>query len=75
MDTNVCIVDNFEDLEDPRIFTLNKTHQLLEIVTISILAVLSGAEGWADSGQASQAGLWAAAARSYGSLNEFSRTR
>jgi predicted transposase YbfD/YdcC len=48
MDTNICIVDYFEDLEDPRVFTLNKRHQLLDIVTISILAVLSGAEGWAD---------------------------
>ena len=48
MDTNVCIVDYFEDMEDPRVFTLNKRHQLLDIVTISILAVLSGAEGWAD---------------------------
>lgn len=48
METSVCIVDYFEDLEDPRVFTLNKRHQLVDIVTISILAVLSGAEGWAD---------------------------
>ena len=48
MDTNICIVDYFEDLEDPRIYTLNGRHQLLDIVTISILAVLCGAEGWAD---------------------------
>lgn len=48
METNVCIVDYFEELEDPRIFTLNKRHQLVDIVTISILAVLCGAEGWAD---------------------------
>ena len=55
MDTNVCIVDYFEDLEDPRIFTLNKRHPLLDIVTISTLSVLCGAEGWADIYNWSQA--------------------
>ena len=42
------ILDHFKDLEDPRIFTDNQRHQLLDIVVISMLSVLCGAEGWAD---------------------------
>jgi predicted transposase YbfD/YdcC len=44
----VSILDRFKDLEDPRIYTENQRHQLLDIVVISMLAVLCGAEGWAD---------------------------
>jgi predicted transposase YbfD/YdcC len=46
--SNVSFVKDFECLEDPRIETDNKKHKLLDIVVIAILAVLSGAEGWAD---------------------------
>jgi len=44
----VSILDHFKDLEDPRIYTDNQRHQLLDIVVISMLSVLCGAEGWAD---------------------------
>jgi predicted transposase YbfD/YdcC len=44
----VSILHHFKELRDPRIFTDNKRHRLLDIVVIAILAVLSGADGWAD---------------------------
>ena len=45
---SVSILEHFKDLEDPRIYTDNKRHRLLDIVVIAMLAVLSGADGWAD---------------------------
>lgn len=48
MSTGVCIAHHFDRLKDPRIATDNKRHKLLDIVVITILSVLSGAEGWAD---------------------------
>jgi predicted transposase YbfD/YdcC len=48
MSAAVSVVRHFESLEDPRIFTANQRHQLLDIVVITILGVLSGAEGWKD---------------------------
>jgi predicted transposase YbfD/YdcC len=38
-------IKNFDSLNDPRI-ERSKAHLLIDIVTISILAVISGAEGW-----------------------------
>jgi predicted transposase YbfD/YdcC len=38
-------IKNFDSLNDPRI-ERSKDHLLIDIVTISILAVISGAEGW-----------------------------
>lgn len=37
----------FEGLEDPRI-DRTKRHQLLDILLITILGVMCGAEGWVD---------------------------
>lgn len=48
MSPDVCVATHFNHLKDPRIATDNKRHKLLDIVVITILAVLSGAEGWAD---------------------------
>jgi predicted transposase YbfD/YdcC len=48
MVVTVSISDHFKDLEDPRIYTDNGRHRLLDIVVIAMLAVLSGADGWAD---------------------------
>ena len=48
MAVTVSILDHFKDLRDPRIYTDNQRHELLDIVVIAMLAVLSGAEGWAD---------------------------
>ena len=39
------IADHFADLDDPRI-DRSKDHLLMDIVTIAILAVLCGADGW-----------------------------
>lgn len=44
------IREHFSELTDPRICTENKVHDLLDIVVITILATLSGAEGWKDIG-------------------------
>ena len=38
-------VENFEGLEDPRIDRC-KRHQLLDIITIAICAVICGADSW-----------------------------
>jgi predicted transposase YbfD/YdcC len=39
------IVDHFIELEDPRV-DRTKLHQLLDIITIAICAVICGADGW-----------------------------
>jgi predicted transposase YbfD/YdcC len=36
----------FDDLPDPRRETKNKLHRLVDILTIAVCAVISGAEGW-----------------------------
>lgn len=53
-DDVVSILDYFADLEDPR-STVNRKHRLGDVIVISILAVIAGADGpkaigtWADS--------------------------
>jgi predicted transposase YbfD/YdcC len=47
---NTAITEHFRDLSDPRIATDNKFHDLVDIVVITILATLGGAEGWKDIG-------------------------
>lgn len=42
---DASILMHFASLEDPR-DNRGKEHLLLDIITISICAVLSGAEGW-----------------------------
>jgi predicted transposase YbfD/YdcC len=39
-------ISHFSSIEDPR--QSNKQHQLMDILFLSICAVLSGAEGWED---------------------------
>ena len=39
------LMEYFEDLEDPRI-ERSKKHQLLDVVTIAICAVICGADTW-----------------------------
>ncbi len=39
------IMDHFRDLEDPRI-ERSKRHQLLDIITIAVSAVICGADSW-----------------------------
>ena len=41
----VSIMESFEGLEDPRIDRC-KRHQLLDIITIAICAVICGADSW-----------------------------
>jgi predicted transposase YbfD/YdcC len=41
----ISIAEHFEDLEDPRI-ERSKEHLLIDILTIAILAVICGADGW-----------------------------
>jgi predicted transposase YbfD/YdcC len=43
----LSIFDHFAELEDPRI-ERTKRHLLLDIVALSICAVIAGAEGWED---------------------------
>lgn len=43
----ITIADHFADLEDPRI-ERTKRHQLTDIITISICAVICGADTWVD---------------------------
>ena len=41
------ISSHFRDLEDPRV-DRTKRHQLIDIITITICAVISGADTWVD---------------------------
>jgi predicted transposase YbfD/YdcC len=41
-------LDYFADLEDPRRYYGNKLHELSDILVLTILAVISGAESWVD---------------------------
>ena len=43
----ITISDHFADLEDPRI-ERTKRHQLIDIITLSICAVICGADTWVD---------------------------
>jgi hypothetical protein len=40
-----CGVEHFAEIDDPRI-ERTKRHKLIDILTIAILAVICGAEGW-----------------------------
>ena len=40
-------ITHFSDIEDPRIDRC-KRHQLIDILFLSVSAVLTGAEGWED---------------------------
>lgn len=42
-----CFVEHFSKLPDPRI-ERNKLHNLMDILVLTICAVISGAEGWED---------------------------
>lgn len=41
------MVEHFSDIRDPRI-NRTKRHQLVDIICLSVLAVIAGAEGWED---------------------------
>ena len=43
----ITIADHFSELEDPRI-ERSKRHKLIDIITITICAVICGADGWSD---------------------------
>ena len=41
------LVEHFAEIDDPRI-ERTKRHNLVDILTIAILAVICGAEGWTE---------------------------
>jgi hypothetical protein len=41
------IMEHFQDLEDPR-RDRNKRHTLIDILVVTIIGVLCGAEGWEE---------------------------
>ncbi|NEO64241.1 MAG: transposase family protein, partial [Moorea sp. SIO4G2] len=41
------IYEHFSDLKDPRV-DRSKLHKLIDIITITICAVISGADTWVD---------------------------
>lgn len=43
----ITIADHFSDLEDPRV-ERTRHHQLIDIITLSICAVICGADTWVD---------------------------
>ncbi len=43
----MSFISHFESLEDPRSH-INKKHDLLDIVFLTVVAIISGAEGWKD---------------------------
>ena len=42
-----CLVEQFADLEDPRI-DRTKCHQLRDIIVIAICAITCGADNWVE---------------------------
>jgi hypothetical protein len=46
----MSFLQHFADLPDPRSH-INRTYELLDIVFLTVCAVLSGAEGWKDIGK------------------------
>ena len=42
---SACLIECFSTLKDPRI-ERNKSHQLIDIIVLSISAIASGADGW-----------------------------
>ena len=49
----MSFLDHFSNLSDPRSH-INRRHDLLDIVFLTVSAVLSGAEGWVDIGVVAQ---------------------
>ena len=47
MSTPASLIEHFSRLEDPRV-ERNKKHELIDVIVLSVCAVLSGAEGWSD---------------------------
>ncbi len=43
----ITIADHFSTLEDPRI-ERTKRHKLIDIITITICAVIGNADGWTE---------------------------
>ncbi len=43
----ITIADHFREIEDPRI-ERTKRHKLIDIITITICAVICGADGWSE---------------------------
>ena len=43
----ITIADHFSELKDPRI-ERTKRHKLIDIITITICAVICNADGWTD---------------------------
>ena len=47
MSTPASLIEHFSRLDDPRV-ERNKKHELIDVIVLSVCAVLSGAEGWSD---------------------------
>ncbi len=43
----MSFIDHFETLEDTRSH-INQKHELLDVIFLTVVAILSGAEGWKD---------------------------
>ena len=47
MSTPASLIEHFSVLKDPRV-ERNTKHELIDVIVLSVYAVLSGAEGWSD---------------------------
>ena len=47
LEPKLTIAEHFKDVDDPRV-ERTKAHQLIDIITIAICAVICGADGWTD---------------------------
>ena len=47
LEPKLTITEHFKDVDDPRV-ERTKAHQLIDIITIAICAVICGADGWTD---------------------------
>jgi hypothetical protein len=48
MNLSHTFLKHFDSLEDPRLTTHNLRHNLTDILVITILATLCGADGWTE---------------------------
>jgi predicted transposase YbfD/YdcC len=45
---SISFIENFNELEDPRLDNHNRRHNLIDMLVITILGVICGADGWVE---------------------------
>jgi len=48
MELSPTFLGHFEDLLDPRVDKANRRHEMMDIITLTLLAVICGADTWTN---------------------------